>query len=269
MSEREVACAAVAVPPGIAERVAGYRWARNRVGESGGAVYRLYGCAGSHDLYLKHGTGSVAEDIVAEMVRLRWLDGRCAVPAVAGFVAADGAAWLLTTALAGKTAYQRLCAAPERAAAIVDAVTAFLRELHAIPVDACPFNADHRHRLYLARRRIDAGSVDETDFDAERAGWSAQQVWDALHAAPLRSPDRVVTHGDFSLDNMLLDGERVTGCIDVGRVGIADRYQDLAILAHSLGEFGAELPERMFAGYGIAAPDRCKLDFHLLLDELF
>lgn len=61
----------------------------------------------------------------------------------------------------------------------------------------------------------------------------------------------------------------MVGCIDVGRAGIADRYQDLAILWNCLGEFGASLRERLFPQYGLSAPDRRKLEFHLLLDELF
>jgi len=33
----------------------------------------------------------------------------------------------------------------------------------------------------------------------------------------------VVTHGDLSLDNILLQEGKVVGVIDVARVGIADR----------------------------------------------
>jgi aminoglycoside 3'-phosphotransferase-1 len=61
----------------------------------------------------------------------------------------------------------------------------------------------------------------------------------------------------------------VVGCIDVGRGGIADRYQDLAILWNCLGEFDGELQARLFQRYGIAEPDRRKLAFHLMLDEMF
>ena len=59
------------------------------------------------------------------------------------------------------------------------------------------------------------------------------------------------------------------GCIDVGRAGEDDRYQDLAIMWQNLGEFGSRLQERFLQSYGIAKLDRRKLDFHLMLDELF
>lgn len=267
--EREVACEPVAVPPGLAELVAGYRWARNRVGESGGAVYRLVGKAGAPELYLKHGSGHVADDIVDEMARLRWLTGKMPVPRLVGFVVTADGAWLLTTALAGETAWQLLERAPERAEQIVDALAQLLQRLHAIPVQSCPFDSDIDRRCWLARRRIDAGLVDEDDFDDSRAGWSAQQVWHALQRHLPLTPDPVVTHGDFSLDNILLHDGRVTGCIDLGRVAVADRYQDLAILSAGLAEFGEALPSRFFARYGIDAIDDAKVEAHLLLDELF
>lgn len=79
----------------------------------------------------------------------------------------------------------------------------------------------------------------------------------------------MVTHGDFSLDNILIVGGAVVGCIDLGRVGIADRYQDLAILANCLAEFDPVLERRMFTRYGLPEPDDAKLRLHLLLDELF
>ena len=71
--------------------------------------------------------------------------------------------------------------------------------------------------------------------------------------------DFVVAHGDFSLDNVLLaergkgDGFDVVGCLDVGRVDVADRYQGLAILYDCLTEFGDALQARVFIEYGIVA----------------
>lgn len=267
--ERDVLCVPVAVPAGLAEQVAGYRWSRDQIGESGSAVYRLSGQAGAPDLFLKHGQGDAAGDVVDEMVRLRWLTGRLAVPHLVGFVAAADDAWLLTAALAGETAWQVLDRAPGQREQVVDVLAAFLRTLHALPVAACPFDSGIERRLWLARQRIDAGLVDEDDFDDVRARWSAQQVWDALQNHMPMTPDPVVTHGDFSLDNILLHEGRVTGCIDLGRVGVADRYQDLAILSSNLTEFGGTLPERFFTHYGIDAVDRAKVEVHLLLDELF
>jgi aminoglycoside 3'-phosphotransferase-1 len=265
--KREEACDARPVPESMTNEVRGYRWARDTVGEAGGAVYRLHGKAGVPDLFLKHGRGAVADDVTDEMTRLLWLADHVAVPAVRHFVRTGEEAWLLMTAMPGKTAYQLLDAG--HGSQVVDALVRFMRGLHAIPREACPFISDHAFRLAKARARIDGGLVDEDDFDEEREGWTAEQVWDAMGRLLPLAADPVVTHGDFSLDNLLIDGGEVTGCIDVGRVGIADRYQDLAILWNCLGEFDPALQVRLFAQYGIERPDERKLRFHLLLDELF
>jgi len=267
--ERERACAPPLVPAAIAADVAGYRWTRDRVGQSGGRVYRLHGRPGAPDVFLKHGTRAVAGDVADEAERLRWLAGRLPVPAVAGFVRTRQAAWLLTTAIPGRTAEQLLGTNPAAREAVVDALVAFLRRLHAIPLADCPFDSGHAVRMARARSRIDAGLVEVDEFDDARQGWTAEQVWDAMHTLLPLDPDPVVTHGDFSLDNLLVADGELIGCIDVGRVGMADRYQDLAILWDSLGEFDPALQNRMFRQYGIAVPDRRKLEFHLMLDELF
>ncbi|WP_294330095.1 APH(3') family aminoglycoside O-phosphotransferase [uncultured Sphingomonas sp.] len=264
---REAAMDPVAVPPGLAAAVAGGRWFRDTVGESGCAVFRLAGDAGD-DLYLKAGRGAQLDDLVDEMVRLRWLAGRLPVPQLHAFLIEDGAGWLLTGRIPGRTAYQILEAAPEQAPALAESLGKFLRRLHDLPAARCPFNADHRLRLAAAKDRLDAGLVAEDEFDEARQGMSAQAVWDEMLAALPPAFDRVVTHGDFSLDNLFVEGGAVSGCIDLGRVGIADPWQDLAILWHSLAEFGEEAPRRMLAAYGTAL-DPAQLDFHLRLDEFF
>ncbi|MDU3160145.1 MAG: phosphotransferase, partial [Hafnia alvei] len=100
-------------------------------------------------------------------------------------------------------------------------------------------------------------------------GCSVEQVWEKMHTLLPFSSVPVVTHGDFSLDNIIFCNDEIVGCLDVGRVGIADQYQDLAILWNCLGEFSHSLQNRLFQQYGIPQPDEKKLQFHLMLDEFF
>jgi aminoglycoside 3'-phosphotransferase-1 len=266
--DRQVPVAPVTLPASLADRVAGYRWACDRVGESGGSVYHLEK-DGAPALYLKHGDGEIAAAVVDEMVRLAWLAERLVVPSLCGFVGLPGEAWLLSTAIPGRTAFQWLQDVPDDRPAVVRLLATHLRALHDLPVDLCPFDSSLAHRMALARARLDAGTVDAEDFGDAHRGWTPQQVWDEMTAAlPLRE-DRVVTHGDYSLDNILIDDGRVTGCIDVGRLGVGDRYQDLAILWACLGEFDSALQAQLFQDYGIAEPDRAKLRVYGNLDEFF
>ncbi|MCM0751690.1 hypothetical protein DEA98_11180 [Brucella pseudogrignonensis] len=183
---------------------------------------------------------------------MRWLDcvgwpTTSRFPTVTHFVSTTDEAWLLMTALAGETAYQALEARPEERTTIVDALADFLRTLHAIPISECPFTSDHSYRLGLARKRIDAGLVEEDDFDEEREGWTAEQVWRKCIDTCLSWPIRLSHMGTSRSITFMVDGV-VIGCIDAGRVGIADRYQDLAILWNCLGEFDEALQDRFSPG---------------------
>jgi aminoglycoside 3'-phosphotransferase-1 len=267
---RETPVPPVQLPADLAVLVHGYQWSQNTVGESGDAVYRLQKTDIAQNLFLKHAPASSALDVAGEMVRLQWLIDHIAVPEVQAFSGTKEECWLLMTGLPGKTAYQLLEAgADDQRVSIVDRLALLLRRLHAIPVEGCPFNSDHRLRLGEARWRIDHGLVNISDVDEGRHGCTAEEVWTELTDLLPFAPDPVVTHGDFSLDNIILTDGDGAGCIDVGRAGIADRYQDLAILSNCLGEFGASLQQRFFESYGIADPDIRKIRFHLLLDDLF
>lgn len=142
--------------------------------------------------------------------------------------------------------------------------------MHALPISACPFDVQLALRMAAAQQGLEAGLVDASDFDEARAGPSPEHVWAQLQALLPLSPDLVFTHGDYSLDKVLLYAARqVTGFIDLGRLGVAARYQDLAICWNCLAEFG-ELAQRAFMqAYGIAEPDERKLAAHLCLDEFF
>jgi aminoglycoside 3'-phosphotransferase I len=218
---------------------------------------------------LKYGHGDYAADVTDEAARLRWLVGRVPAPEVIGSADENDNAWLVMTAVAGQTAYQMLKLTPEFHGEIVDALASFLRTFHQVPIADCPFDSGLELRLALARQRLEAGLVDSDDFDEERIGLSQQQVWDRMVALLPIANDLVVTHGDFSLDNPIFDREKLSGCVDVGRVGVADRYQDIAILWNSLGEFGGALQQRFLESYGITELDCNKLQLHLMLDEFF
>lgn len=231
-------------------------------------MWRLRGAGG--DLFLKGGEGAVATAIVDEAVRLRWLAGR--VPAARLVHAAfDGErAWLLTGAVSGRTGDEWLADDPASLPRVIAGYATFLRSLHALPVDECPFEAGAAVRLAAARRQVAAGLVDEEDFDTDHAGWSPACVLAEAERLAPAATGRVVTHGDFSLGNLLLDARgAVTGCIDVGRLGVADPYQDVAILWQNLADHGAAAQRAFLDAMGIAEPDRARLDFHRCLDELF
>ena len=258
------------LPADLRDRLAGYRWQRVTSGESGASVWRLTDGRPGATLFLKTAADRGADDLSGEADRLRWLASHLPVPDVVAFVAEADRAWLLMTAVPGHNVAQVLRrAGPAERIAVVDAVAAFLQRLHAVPPGDCPFPAEPTVRLAQARARIDAGLVDPDDFDDERAGWTVERVWSAAQAACPTRIDPVVTHGDFTPENVLWHGGRVSGSIDAGRLGRADRHQDIALFWRGLADHGADLQDRFLAAMAPPTPDRARIDFHLLLDELF
>jgi aminoglycoside 3'-phosphotransferase-2 len=80
-----------------------------------------------------------------------------------------------------------------------------------------------------------------------------------------------VTHGDASLPNFIWSPSSGGGLIDLGRFGLADPYQDLALFLRSAARNHPEVdaPKLLKARYPLAAIDADRCAFYRLLDELF
>ncbi|MFE7801955.1 phosphotransferase [Nocardia sp. NPDC057440] len=143
---------------------------------------------------------------------------------------------------------------------------ALLRSLHSIPIAECPFDGRLDSMLTRAARRVLHGLIDPEDFDEDHEHLVPEQILDRLHAQRPDERDLVVAHGDFTPSNVLEGGI----LIDVGDLGVADRYRDLALAERDLREdFGADEVRAFFTAYGLDEPDRRRLDYYRLLDELF
>lgn len=126
-----------------------------------------------------------------------------------------GPNWMITAAIDGRSAVHAEGAIAARA------LGTGLRALHGLPVDDCPF-----------------------DWSAEQRGGIDVPAIDRL----------VVCHGDACVPNTLVgaDGQWV-GLVDLGALGVADRWSDLAVASMSLGwNFGDGFEGEFFDAYGIA-----------------
>lgn len=179
-----------------------------------------------------------------------------------------GHSYQLIEALPGVDATDdRLRAEPAR---LVRLLAESLLLIHGQPVAGCPFDQRLGAELARAAANVAAGAVDADDFDEERAGRSPASLLDELHATRPADEDLVLIHGDYCLPNVVFDGWALSGFIDLGRCGVADRYHDLAQAARSVvRNLGERWVGPFFAAYGIDEPDEAKLRFYQLLDEFF
>jgi aminoglycoside phosphotransferase len=146
-----------------------------------------------------------------------------------------------------------------------------LRRIHSISIVDCPFDKRITVRLAEAKANMVAGRVDTDDFDPVRQGRTPADLYAELLRTVPATEDLVFTHGDYCLPNVLLDGVALTGFIDWGYAGVADRHQDLAMAVRSITwNLGPEWVQPFLDAYGLpGGPNPAKIEFFQLLDEFF
>jgi kanamycin kinase len=220
----------VPVPDVVARIAAGRTVAPVWVNELGGVTFAV-GAVDSpvasllpsgHE-YVKVYPGEHADLLVAEQTRLRWAGGFLAVPRVLS----SGPGWLHTAALPGRSAVDTYWVA--RPVTAARAIGAGLRIMHdALPIATCPFG---------------------------------RPTWVPADAPP---PDRlVVCHGDACAPNTLIgDDGRCSGHVDLGDLGVADRWSDLAVASMSLDwNFERNYEADLFDAYGVT-PDEARIAYY-------
>jgi aminoglycoside 3'-phosphotransferase-2 len=174
---------------------------------------------------------------------------------------------LLISALPGNDLASASALAP---IARVELLAAALLDLHRLPIAACPYDHRLETRIAAAKARMQAGIVDETDFDETRLGKSAEALFAELQSGRPDREDLVVTHGDACLPNFIASEDGFSGYIDCSRLGVADRYQDIALACRSIAyNFGEVLVQPFLDRYGMPATDPARLNYYQLLDEFF
>jgi aminoglycoside 3'-phosphotransferase II len=258
-----------ALPAPVAELIAGHEVEPISIGRSAATTARVRRAEGDWILKIQP-VDPLDTSVVGEAERMRWLVDHVAVPEVVAAGADDGVEWLLATARPGSDATR-----PEHgmdAERLVRTLADGLRLFHErVPVAGCPFDATTDTAIAAALARVDAGRVDETDFQPLHLGMSATELFEVMVASrPEGDDELVVLHGDYCVPNVILDEGAITGYVDLGRSGIGERHRDVAIAARSIADnFGGHAVGLFVDAYGLERPDLARLDFFVMLDEFF
>lgn len=184
-------------------------------------------------------------DLAAEAKRINWAHQWIDVPDLLEYRQLVDGELLVTRAINASSAVsQYWLARPETAAR---AIGRGLRTFHdALPVAKCPF-------IWSVAERVDygglAGTVEGNALIAD--------------APPILEDELVVCHGDACAPNFLIhpNGE-VAGYVDLGRLGIASRWADLAVAAWSTEwNYGIGYTGLVYEAYGIA-PDIKRIAYY-------
>jgi kanamycin kinase len=217
--------------------------------------------------YLKVYHLSLGRELAAERERLNWALPCLPVPRVLAYGMDSEREWLLTAGMPGVTGLDAsLGADPAR---LVRQLGEGLRQLHALPVDGCPF--DHRldKEVDLAERRVAAGLVDAQEFNADHRDLTPETALTRLQALRPAREDLVVCHGDYCVPNVLFENGRVSDYVDLGHLGVADRWRDLAVATWSVTwNLGPGWEDLFLAAYGVHRDPQKQAFYRLLYDLL-
>jgi len=251
------------LPAKIRSEIEGFSCDGDSSGLSGASVYKL-----SHNdqtLYLK--IEKEKNENIREHAVFQWLRDKLPVPEVIASCTENGVSYLLTTKAGGECACSEYhMKNPEQLSALL---AAGIRALQSVNIDDCPFVNSLDYKLRTAKSRIKKGLVDMSDWNEDTMFQSPDKLYEYLAA---HRPDETpcFTHGDYCLPNVFFENKNVSGFIDLGRAGIADIWQDIALCVRSMHfNFGTDKYDKVFFEHLGMKPDYQKIEYYILLDELF
>lgn len=206
-------------------------------------------------------------DLDREIARLRWAGTRIVVPTVIARGHDAEGSWFVSRALDGDNAVAPRWVLDPRTA--VTAIGQGLRALHdVLPVERCPFSWSAQGRVARARLRTEAGLQDPTAWNPAHRDLPIAEAL-AIVRTPPPVDQLVVCHGDACAPNTLIDDTgRCSGHVDLGSLGVADRWADLAIATWSTQwNYGPGWEDVLLEAYGID-PDPVRTTYYRLLWDL-
>ena len=132
--------------------------------------------------------------------------------------------YLVTTRVAGEDCtHPDYLSDPKR---LCDLMAERLRMLHETTATDCPI---HRIPTYLASvaEGFETGRIDLSYYEEDYGSITPQAAYDMVQAAAPCLAHDTLLHGDYCLPNIMLEGWRFSGFIDVGNGGVGERHIDL------------------------------------------
>ena len=159
-----------------------------------------------------------------------------------------------------------LKANPELLASLLGKALLYFHD-HA-PVSKCTFDFRLETSLDHISKRAQLGLIQpEKHFHPEFQHLSLDEALSFLQEQQPSSTKEVVCHGDYCVPNILFDNNRLKGFVDLGELGVADVWWDLAVATWSLNwNLGNGWEELFLKEYGVSYDDHKNIYYRLLYD---
>lgn len=221
----------------------------------------------------------IAEESETEYQVMEWLKDRLPVPQVLAHATEGEKDFLLMSKLSGKMSCDE--SYMENPLLLTEVLAEGLKMLWNVDVSECPFCWNLDRKLAAAKYNVENGLVDVDNVEPETFGENgfrnpAHLLEWLIENRP--AEELVLVHGDYCLPNIFVKDGKVSGFLDLGKTGLADKWQDIALCYRSLlhnyeGKYGGKAyegfePGMLFEKLGIE-PDWEKIRYYILMDELF
>ncbi len=223
-------------------------------------------------LKIQQKSGETANEI--EM--MKWLHNKLPVPELIACETENDISFILMSKIKG----DMLCSDiyTNDSEKLLSILTYGLKHLWSVNIENCPCNNTLDFKLAAAKFNVENGLVDLENTEPETFGENGfKSPEELLKWLEENKPEEelTLTHGDYSLQNIFAADGKLSGFIDLGKAGIADKWQDIAICYRSLKHIFSNKPinskfnpDMLFEKLGIEK-NKEKLKYYILLDELF
>lgn len=262
----------IIIPNNIQNLIKGKSYEVDDIGKSGSQIMIF------DDMVLKIVKYRAENDSSVEM--MRWLEGKIPAPKVICYESDGEYQYLLMSKVKGTMSCDEYYMNHPKE--LFKLLAEALHMLWSVDISDCPGIRDLDADLKEAKYRVENNLVDMSNSEPTTFGEGGmfknpEELYQWLvDNRPDFEP--VLSHGDFCLPNILFENGKISGFIDVGDMGIGDKWKDIALCYRSLkhnsdGTFGGVTypdlnPDGLFEILGIE-PNWEKINYFILLDELF
>jgi len=206
--------------------------------------------------------------LTSEYEKLKWLENKLDVPKIILYVQNNTTEFLITESIDGNMVCSDIYI--KNPTLGLNVICQAFDKIKKVDIEDCPFDVSIDYKLKLVENNVKNKLIDDSQLSNEtlnRFG-CLENILEYLKQNKFYE-EKCFSHGDTSLPNIFALNNKFSGFIDVGECGVADKWFDLAICEKSIKRnYGEEYISKFYERLNII-PDRKKIDYYLLMMELY
>lgn len=199
--------------------------------------------------------------------KLAWLEDKLPISKVKAYKIIDNKEYLLTEFMEGITSFEYGHQPTTTNVGII--LGESLRKIHDLNIQNCPFKLNIEDIINKLLNKIERDNIKQDTLNSNFPNSTKAEILKQMKSLIPQEWDLVFSHGDYCLPNILIAKSKLSGFIDMGDSGVADRNYDLYYGLWSLKYNNLEkYSDDFINSYGKDLVSEKKLKLFKLLDEI-